>query len=452
MKKEGYPIPKVQELLPMSMFSNLAYINTFDLSDLKNIRYQSLDSSLKGKISSLAINTCIVVADGLVLGTGVLISPNVLIIAKHSIDSLPKESKIYAVFGFLTPSSACRYYEVETIIYHPAEDVALLKVSGFPTFGFNCQLPKLEFEDQPVGGFYLAHHAGGLALQISTGEFPDYGGNIYTLEHLLITDAGPLASGGGVFDGASKNLIGINTARTSELGALSRKILILYLIKDWLQSQLYQYSNTPYPSLQNSGYSFVAPPPRAPEIDLSEIQTDDIETSAWVRAKLRAKSIFNFLNTLYNYLNNASASEKDVAVPEFINFEKMLFDTHQSQHLGSRSDKTRINKYIGSSTHHPFLITLSYTVNFIYNFFNSRILNNKNFSNSFKESFLFCKGNNRYEWAIDFRPIVIGTDNNEDAFITRIDGHLIFLITSKNLSRNNNFRYIIQKNNDKLTK
>ena len=86
---------------------------------------------------------------------------------------------------------------VLTVTQHPSLDVALLftpKQAGVKRGIRRCA------EEQPAGQYFLAHHAGGLPLQISTGEIPDYSGVGFVLEHHLLADAGPLASGAGVFN------------------------------------------------------------------------------------------------------------------------------------------------------------------------------------------------------------------------------------------------------------
>ena len=274
---------------------------------------------------------------------------------------------------------------------------------ALPSTDINCI-----FEEQPGGGYYILHHAAGLPLQVSSGTMP--GSNYYQFEHLLLADAGPLASGAGVFDADNVGLIGINTERKlfSDKVNICRRILLLHTIKEWFLNTINAINN------KSEEQELIKPETRTPypllitaELENS-LNKESLETITWIRASRQAKAMQQFLLQLNDHLKGKTTAE--IEIPEFLNINSdSILDTHAPKHLGKNFHATRIRKFIGSNVNHPVLKAVASVIENVYNLFNSRIPEDK------RNEFLSYTVNIDADlWAIDFDPVVIGYDKEGD--------------------------------------
>ncbi len=394
-------------------YSNLCFLNQQALPALSNHYYAALANSLRQHTQVIARNTYLILADGVSIGTGVCVSHNLIIIAKHCLEGY-NDAYYEVVPDFYTSQASCAYYPVESCIEHPGYDVALLFVPALPA---RSKSLTLSFEEQPGGGYLLAHHAGGLPLQLSTGEMVNVGpnnsassssssfaSNYAALQHTLIADAGPLASGAGVFDGAKQALIGISTERTIAYGRIARHLLLLATIQPWLLAQLKQYSRfMPY-YLEEP---IVRTPP-APLLFSENSQTyysDEREALSWVRAKKHAYAIRAFLTSFGEYqLDSKKKAAVKMPVGENI-INNFILDSHQPQHLGTRAKKSPLSGDLGHSVENPLIkafgIALVNIMALYIRLPHASEVNVLSWDNRDKETV-----NN---WAVDFSPIIVGT-------------------------------------------
>lgn len=423
LTNHGFSISDENGTLPYNILNtNYTYINELGLPSIpfRNKYYVHLEEQDKSKLKNIAMGTFLVYVDDVPTGTAIHIAPNIFLTARHCIDICKKNSKVELVACYLKPGKPCCFYRVANLSPHPDEDAAILFTVGSPHEQLKTKVSML-FEEQPCGGYYILHHAGGLPLQVSSGSMPDFGGGYYQLKHFLLADAGPLASGAGVFDASTCQLIGINTARTLELTltVVSRCILALHSIKDWLSTMI----NTGLTQTQHEGIKETRINMPVPYL-LSEEQkelykTGDLETMTWARANLQAQAIQQLLAQLDDYLRG-NIQRNAIQLPLFLNTYVGL-DSHQSQHLGSRGNKTRIREMLGSNVANPLIQVLGAAITSICNMYNYRLT--QNVKQGALQTGLLVRASNSNEWAVDLSPLVIGFDDKTPCTIARIDGN-----------------------------
>jgi hypothetical protein len=397
---KGFKPPKKRYVAANIFIPKYGYYNLLALprDGFSNHPYKTLPPKYRQKLGSVASHSHLIVIDGVSVDSGTRVSPNCVLITKHDLAGRSKNITIVSSFTRYAP---CTHTPVARVILHPDKDAALLFAPDLPALTTSL---KLDFTEQPRGGYYLAHHAGGLPLQFSTGRIPNHG-DLYAYQHELLADAGPLASGCGMFDGHTLSLTAMSVERTTQYGRMARKVLKLSEIHDWLTPQLARMGAMPPPA-STSSYQALPPPPLMFDVDPDFYYDNDAETLTWARAKALAREIKRFLAGLADYMRLTPHQRKTKPHPKLLKGSTDLpakvevFDGHQYQHLGARAGKTRINPLLGSSAQHPTLASLGIATRNLVALFH-RIPDQD------KARLLTCN-TEEAKWAVDFSPIKVG--------------------------------------------
>ena len=128
-------------------------------------------------------------------------------------------------------------------------DLVRLTLEASPSLG--VKRASISKTEQPVGPHAAFHYAGGLSLQISTGDIVESGEHFNISTQSILLDAGPGASGAGLFDHHG-NLIGFLTFRTTQFGKIARDFVLLSQFSFFNPKPAY----TPYLGSTVRPYSF----------------------------------------------------------------------------------------------------------------------------------------------------------------------------------------------------
>jgi hypothetical protein len=197
----------------------------------------------KQHIAELAASTCIMLHSYTVagksfteaVGTGLLVNESQIITAKHTLTYVTG-STLYVGFNYNTKDGSGDLFKLTNIEAHYLEDIAVVTLSGCPGIVYNPV--NIHWDEQPLGEYWVCHHAGGFPCMLSIGEFPDHGGHQFQYEQELLIHAGSGASGAGIFSSKEHFAVGIMYYRSIGYCRVSRKTVLFANVRAWLISVL----------------------------------------------------------------------------------------------------------------------------------------------------------------------------------------------------------------------
>lgn len=368
----SYPRPPSWPV-PSGTFSHYSYVNQTNIAlDNENVEQilsaRELPRDKLVHIQSLRDSVCIIVRTFHIgadvkteaIGTGTLINNNQIITAAHCLERIP-DTMIYAVFGYHACHSETHLFDITDIQCHPILDVGLATLAGNPDRRYT-PMP-IRYSAQLAGEYWALHHAGGLALQISTGQIADLGGRYYQEQQEIIIHAGDGASGAGLFSTRSIEIVGIIYYRSMGFGRVSRKTISFDRIRDWLTANL-RPKPLPIALAFNPRSTLCIGRCLSIRIDTSKLEEESAEAITWHKfSTLYIPQIREFLRQLDLHVNHTGV---EPVIPAILS-HGVTFDTHQRYHHFITRDpsKTIFSKLIGTHCKTKLINALGALVQFM---------------------------------------------------------------------------------------
>ena len=252
----GYPIAPNYPM-PMGLQSNASYVSASilkragnepvaripDRGDFGNYVHRVSQST--GRLDTFGNGQSIV-------GTGVLVGDKFVYTSRHFVSERNRMG-IQGPITFAISNNTVHQTQVFSVVAIDVDpdglDLVRLTLEASPSLG--VKRASISKTEQPVGPHAAFHYAGGLSLQISTGDIVESGKHFNISTQSILLDAGPGASGAGLFDHHG-NLIGFLTFRTTQFGKIARDFVLLSQFSFFNPKPAY----TPYLGSTVRPYSF----------------------------------------------------------------------------------------------------------------------------------------------------------------------------------------------------